>query len=272
MSPLLSRLVAGLAVAAGAAVLVAPRPVAVAGGLLLAFVLPGYALLPVLFRRRALTTVERAVLAPALSMGVLIAAGLFLSVAGLRLDRPAWTLATAGVTLAALLAARFRPERRTAVAAPAPVLHGDAAGDTVLMTIAPVQAPPRRRLPLRQVLPLLVVAAVLGGASWLSFATSRDVHDPVVTTLSAAPPGPVDAAGNRSVQLSAGGLLAADGPYTVSVTGPAGTATVRRTVAVTGDGTWTTRLSLPAAQRLTVSLYRSGDTTAYRTLYLSAVD
>jgi hypothetical protein len=129
----------------------------------------------------------------------------------------------------------------------------------------------RRRL-LRQFLPLVVVAAVLGGASWLSFETSRATHDTVVTALSAAPPGPVNAAGNRTVRVSATGLLAEDGPYTVSVTGPAGTTPVRRTVAVTGDGTWSEALNLPAARRMTVSLYRAGDTTAYRTLVISAVD
>jgi hypothetical protein len=125
---------------------------------------------------------------------------------------------------------------------------------------------------LRQFLPLVVVAAVLGGASWLSFATSRDTHDTTVTALSAAPSGPVGGNGNRTVRVAASGLLAADGPYTVRVSGPAGTTTLERTVAVNGDGTWTEALSLPGAQRLTVNLYRSGDTTAYRTLFISAVD
>ena len=113
---------------------------------------------------------------------------------------------------------------------------------------------------------------MLGGASWLSFDTSRETHDMVVTALSAAPPGRVDAAGHHLVRISASGLLAADGPYTLRVTGPGGSVTVRRTVAVTGDGSWSETLSLPGAQRMTVSLYRWGDLTAYRTLFISAVD
>lgn len=301
MSAPLSRVLAGLAVAAGAAVLFAPRVLAVAGGLLLGFVLPGMALLGVLFRRRALSAVERAVLTPALSMGVLIVAGLAMHVAGLRIDRLAWTVATVGVTLAAVVAARVlrrrtpdgagtrsgpgeQPVRVEAgehtVRLPAPAM---AEASTVVMSVVPAVLEEegqraaahdraRRRRLLRQFLPLAMVAAVLAGASWLSFDTSRAMHDTVVTELSATPPGPVDAAGNRRVRVSASGLLADEGPYTVTVTGPSGTATVKRTVAVTGDGTWSATLSMPGAQRMTVSLYRSGDTTAYRTLSVSAVD
>lgn len=365
MSALLSRVVAGLALAAGAAVLFAPQGPAIAGGLLLGFVLPGVALLGVLFRRRALTAVERTVLTPALSMGVLIVSGLGIHVAGLRIDRLAWTAATVGVTLLAVTAARLtrrratvagaqpqpqpqpadetaaqlrptgkvgtqpqpasksgtqsqpvddtaqpqpasetgtplqpasettaqpqRAEETTALPRPAggsggrlPV-HGLAEANTVVMSIVPAvlvaedergsaQEKARRRRLLRQFLPLVMVAGVLAGASWLSFDTSRATHDTAVTALSATPPGPVDGAGNRTVRVSATGLLASDGPYTVSVTGPAGTATVKRTVAVTRDGTWSETLSLPGTQRMTVSLYRSWDTTAYRTLYVSAVD
>ena len=312
MSVLLSRVVAALAVAAGAAVLFAPQALAIAGGLLLGFVLPGMALLGVLFRRRALTAVERTVLTPALSMGVLIVAGLAIHVVGLRIDRLAWTVATVGVTLAAVLATRLLPPRRVRAAdsaepQPRPVgeklvrigvgentvrlpLNGlaeantVAQANTVVMSIVPAvleedeqraaaeEEKARRRRLLRQFLPLVAVAAVLAGASWLSFTTSRATHDTVVTALSATPSGPVNAAGNRTVRVSATGLVASDGPYTLSVTGPSGAATVKRTVSVTGDGTWSEALSLPGAQRMRVSLYRYGDTTAYRTLYLSAVD
>ncbi|MFI7542801.1 hypothetical protein [Actinoplanes sp. NPDC049599] len=296
----MSRVLAALAVAAGAAVLLAPRPFAIAGGLLLGFVLPGMALLGVLFRRRTLTAVERTVLTPALSMGVLIVAGLGIHAVGLRIDRLAWTVATVGVTLGGVVAARLL-RRRTPVAAvaaaprrpvgerPARMEVGEnppgmAEAHTVVMSIVPVAAPAedeqrgtaeeraRRRRLLRQFLPLVLVAAVLGGASWLSFDTSRATHDTVVTALSATPSGPVGSDGNRTVRVTATGLLAADGPYSVSVAGAAGTTTVRRTVAVTGDGTWSEELSMPGAQRMTVNLYRSEDTTAYRTLFISAVD
>jgi hypothetical protein len=286
-----ARIIAASAVAAGAAVLFAPLPLAVIGGLLLGFVLPGMALLGVLFGRRVLSSVERMVLTPALSMGVLIVAGLAIHVIGLRIDRLAWTVATVAVTLVAVVAAWLlqRPagdraadlRRRVGEETVRIALGGMAEVNTVVMSIVPAtreadeqaaaQEQARRRRLLRQFLPLVVVAAVLGGASWLSFQTSRSTHNTVVTALSAEPSGPVTNQ-NRTVRLSASGLLAADGPYTVRVTGTAGTTTLERTVAVTGSGTWTEALSLPGAQRLTVSLYRAGDATAYRTLFISAVD
>lgn len=290
-----SRVVAGLAVAAGAAVLFAPQALAVAGGLLLAFVLPGTALLGVLFGRRVLTAVERTVLTPALSMGVLIIAGLLIHVLGLRIDRLTWTAATVVVTLAAVAAARVPwrrarpanvpdgPPQPAGGATAPPPLTDVAEANTVVMSIVPAMATAdeqragaedqaRRRRLTRQFLPLALVVAVLGGASWLSFTTSRATHDTVVTALSATPSGPVDATGNRTVRVAATGLLAADGPYRISVTIPSGATVVQRTVAVTEAGTWRSSLRLPAAQRLTVSLYRAHDTTAYRTLAISAVD
>jgi hypothetical protein len=254
VSTLTSRVLAALAVAAGAAVLVAPRPVAVAGGLLLGFVLPGTALLGALFPRRTLSPAEQTVLAPALSMGVLITTGLAGHGLGLRLDRLTWTVATVGVTLVAVVVAQLRG-RWSAPDEPAP--H---------------QPRPDVRRLVRQALPLALVAAVLGGSGWLSFDTSRSSHDTVVTALSATPSGPVNAAGNRTVRVTASGLLAGEGPYTVRVTGTARTPTVERTVAVTAAGTWTAALSMPGGQRMTVNLYRSGDTTAYRTLSVSAVE
>ncbi|MEU7901262.1 DUF1616 domain-containing protein [Actinoplanes sp. NPDC049118] len=302
MNALLGRVVAALTVASAAAVLLGPRPLAIAGGLLLAFVLPGMALTDVIFRRRDLTTVERIVLTPALSMGVVILAGLVIYVVGVRIDRTSWTVATAGVTLVSLagawLAARRAPAPAPATPAPAPwpagghparpdagartarAPHGVGQDATVVISIAEVEdaldaaaqeKAGRRRL-VRQLLPLVLVALVLGGAGWLSFTTSRTTHDTTVTALWATPSGPVDAAGNRRVEVSAKGLLPEDGPYTLRVLSAPGTVTQTRSVPVNGDGTWSEVLSMPGAQRMTVNLYRAGDTTAYRTLYISAVD
>jgi hypothetical protein len=43
-------------------------------------------------------------------------------------------------------------------------------------------------------------------------------------------------------------------------------------IAPAGDGTWSESLTLPGDQRLTVSLLRAGDTGAFRTLFISAVE
>ncbi|MET8151486.1 DUF1616 domain-containing protein [Actinoplanes sp. NPDC049668] len=293
MSARLGRVVAALTVAALAAVLLGHQVVAIAGGLLLAFVLPGLALIGAIFPRRELSTVERIVLTPALSMGVLILSGLAIHVAGLPIDRASWSVATGGVTLVALavawLAPRRAPEPPAAPAAPAHpgaggaaarLPHGAGQDATVVISIAEVEEAVeaaeqekagRRRL-VRQVLPLALVLLVLGGAGWLSFETSRTTHDTAVTALWAGPSGPVDRAGNRTVQVSAKGLLPQDGPYTLRVLSAAGKVVLTRPVTANADGTWTAALRLPGAQRMTVNLYRAGVDTAYRTLYLSAVD
>jgi hypothetical protein len=80
----------------------------------------------------------------------------------------------------------------------------------------------------------------------------------------------VNAAGNRVVEVTASGLVAGNGPYELLVTNPAGAEVLKRDIAVDADGTWSAALTLPAAARLTVGLFRSGDATAYRTLLLAA--
>ncbi|MEV4640917.1 hypothetical protein AB0J80_26615 [Actinoplanes sp. NPDC049548] len=298
MNALLTRIVAGLTLAAGVAVLAGPKPLAVAGGLLLAFVLPGMAVTGALFRRRTLTAIERVLLAPALSMAVLIVAGLAIHLCRLPLDRVSWAVATGGLTLLALgvplvlskgVAAaptaeeeESRPvgERRARIDLTPRDAVVMAEARTIVMSVVPpedeqqaaVDEKAQRSRLVRQLLPLVLVLAVLGGASWLSFGTSRATYETTVTALSAAPSGPVDALGNRVVAVSASGLVAADGPYRLTVSGAGGTTPTRRVIAPSGDGTWSENLTLPGDQRLTVSLYRFGDTGAFRTLYISAVE
>jgi hypothetical protein len=127
---------------------------------------------------------------------------------------------------------------------------------------------PVRRLA-RQLMPMVVVVAMLGAAAWLSVTSAQRSYDVTVTTLSAAPPGAVDAADRRTVAVTATGLVPADGPYALVVTTPDGTET-ERMVLPTG-GTWTGRLTL-SRERTTVGLYRAGDTGAYRTVYIAAVE
>lgn len=281
-------LLAVVTAAAGVAVLLGPGPLPVAGGLLLGFVLPGLALTDLLFRHRTLSAVERTVLAPALSLAVLVVSGLLLYVAGVRLDRVSWTLAAAGVTLLALGAAAVPPHvwrlRRQ------PVLAHDAPTEMIPVIRDGDPPPPgvgRRPVPpgpfaprspeqklefrqvLRQLLPMVLVLAVLAGAGYLSYVSSHESYDVTVTSLSAAPPGPVSAAGTHSVEVTAGGLVAADGPYTLQITGTDDAALGERPVAVDDDGVWSAVLELPADQRVTLGLFRAGDVVAYRTLIVA---
>jgi hypothetical protein len=280
---------AAATVLSAAGVLAGPAATAVLGGMLLGLVLPGLALTWLIFRYRTLTAVERTVLAPALSLAVLIISGLILSVAGFPLDRMSWTLAAAGTTLA-VLALKAVPER---------VWQGEeddeaepADARTEIIPVVRGGAPPpapaaRRPLPgpfapwspkqkvtavqlVRQLTPMVLVVAILAGAGYLSYISSDHSYDVTVTTLSAAPPAAADGSGQRVVALSASGLVAADGPYTVLVTDPGGTRLAERTVPVAESGRWQANVRLPAADRLTVGLFRAGDTSAYRTLYIAA--
>ncbi|HET6529193.1 MAG TPA: hypothetical protein VFH03_01050 [Actinoplanes sp.] len=259
-------LTAAATVLAGAGVLAGPAVTAALGGMLLGFVLPGLALTGLLFRRRTLTAVDRTVLAPALSRAVLIVSGLILYVAGVRLDRTAWTLAAAGTTLAVLAAGavsgRLRPATEDQQPGPPPGPFAPWAPKQ-RVTAAPLA---------RQLAPMMLVLALLAGAGYLSHLSSAYSYDVTVTTLSAVPPGPADGSGRRVVRLSASGLLAEDGPYTVAVTGPDGTRLAERTVPVPDSGSWQANLRLPAADRLTVRLFRAGDTVAYRTLLIAAAE
>ncbi|MEV6492610.1 hypothetical protein AB0M20_28920, partial [Actinoplanes sp. NPDC051633] len=126
----------------------------------------------------------------------------------------------------------------------------------------------RRRL-VTQLLPLVLVLALLGGAGWLSYRSSHDSYRVTVTTLSAAPPGDVTAAGTRQLEVTASGLVAADGPYTVTVTGPAGTRTQELTIPA-GRGNWVADLTIAAESRTTIGLYRASDITPYRTVLIAA--
>jgi hypothetical protein len=287
VNPLVARITAGVTVLAGVGVFVGPPPITIIGGILLGFVLPGLALTEALFRRRTLTAVERTMLAPALSLAVLVIAGLVIYVAGYALDRVAWTSAALVVTLGALVfpgvPIRNRVERMAAAAAASndktemiPIIRD---GDPDPRTHKPVLPPPliltKEKPPLkriaRQLVPMVLVLAMLGFAGWFSFSNSRQGYDVGVTALTATKPTDPDPAGDRSLEVKATGLLAADGPYSVVVTGDAGTAAVRRTVPVPVSGTWVERMTV-GPERTTISLYRSGDSTAYRTLYVSAVD
>jgi hypothetical protein len=268
-----------LTAAAGIVVLTGPDVLRVAGGLLLALGLPGLALTTALFRDRiSLTTIERVVLVPALSLATLVLGGMAAWVVGLPLRRETWLAVSALVTLGALATTVFWPvtvpvrSRGRMVKLPTP-------GDSTL--ILPVfldrqrAALPlwRRVLPARPqhtVVPLMLVAALLISAGWYSAWTSVRTHDVTVTSLSALPPSAANGLGERSVAVTATGLATGIGAYALVVTSPAGAETSRQELTAEPDGSWTGNLTIPGGERTTIGLYRTGEKTPYRTLIISA--
>ncbi|MFC7534387.1 DUF1616 domain-containing protein [Actinoplanes sp. GCM10030250] len=252
---------AGVTVAAGAAVLLGPLPLSVPGGLLLAFVLPGFALVEAGFRpgRRDIGVVERLVLVPALSLAVLVLGGLGLWAIGGALTQAGWLSIAVAVTLIGIGAAVARA--RAAPGDEPSVPHSPAAARPKMIT--------RRRL-VRDVVPLTLAVVLLAGIGWWSFADSVRTYDTAVTSLSAAPPGPLDLEGNRAVQVSATGLAPADGPYRLVLTDTAGEELREESLVPDTGGDWTGRLSLPGEERVTVNLFRGGESSALRTVIIAA--
>ena len=269
---------AGVAVLSGLAVLSGPPVLSVPGGLLLAFVLPGVAITQATFRpgRLDIGVVERFVLIPAVSLAVLVLGGLGLWAAGGSLNRAGWLSLSLAATLAGLGVAVLRARRATAADDPAatriltaargaatriPAAGAGATGDRPRVT--------RRRL-VRDILPLTLAVALIGGVGWWSYGDSDRAYDERVTSLSAAPPGAADPTGDRTVQITAAGLDPGAGPYRLVVTGASGEQLGEQDVTPGAGGDWTGGISVPGAERVTVSLFRGTDTTEFRTLIIAA--
>ncbi|GAA1620228.1 DUF1616 domain-containing protein [Actinoplanes couchii] len=261
MNPVRAGVLAGLTVVTALAVAFAPIWIAVPFGLLLAFVLPGLALTEAVIRpgRRDLGVVERIVLVPSLSLAVLVLGGLALWSIGGNLNRTSWMLVCAVTTLAGVGVAFYRAQNIV------PVLTGGPAEE------------PREKYRFTQerlvkdVLPLTLAVLLLGVAGVWSFADSVNTYDVRVTSLSAEAPGPVDAEGNRVVQVTADGLEVASGPYRMVLVGTTGQQLSKHDIAPDTDGDWTGRITVPSDQRVTVNLFRGAETEPFRTLIIAAV-
>ncbi len=286
MRPRTAYVLAAVTVLAGAAVLSGIRPLMILGGLPLALLLPGAALSALLFRRPdRLVAIERIMLIPALSLGTLVLGGLLAWVARAPLHRPAWLTLSAGVTLAALAAVALRPpSTQAARSGSTPPSVRDRARlptprDTTL--VLPVfldreglfdpEPMTRRRRLLRQVLPATLAALMLTGAVTLSLVSSIRSQHVTVTTLSVVPPGPADATtGTRDVRINATGLAAGTAAYKLVITTAKGTGDTSVAVTADGNGLWTSTLTVPGNDRLTLDLYRTGTTTALRTVIIAS--
>jgi hypothetical protein len=274
------------ALAAAAAVLWGPGPLVVAGGVLLAFLLPGLALVDLIVRRRAVTGVEQAVLGPALSLGLVVLGGLALHAGGVALGRTSWAFLLAGATLVALIGAAARDRfgaagRVAATAVPAAAVPAAAGrpGATAgrPRAVAVLEGPADRtatrpigpgRFALRA-LPLVLAAAVLGGAAWLSLDSVRQSAPATVTALSVGTPGAAVANNLRPVPVTVTGMVGASGPYRIAVTASSGADTEVRTLVADATGGWHGTLLVPAQDRISINLYRAGDAAPFRTARLS---
>lgn len=252
-------LLLGATAAAVVAVLFRWPVAAVAGGALLAFVLPGTALVGALFGdSRTLRRLERYVLAGALSLAVLILGGLLLYAVGIRLRMPSWTALTGAVTLAGAAVTYVRAARvaRGGTGPRAAARTGTGGRDAVRLA--------------RRAAPLALALALLGGAAWVSVASAhREAAATTVTALSivsAENPDPATSSTRRVLYaVTTQGTTPAS--FTLEVRGPDGYA-VSLTLTVSKRSSWYHTLEVPVTDRVTASLYRGGESTPYRTVYL----
>ncbi|HEY2796069.1 MAG TPA: hypothetical protein VGJ28_27135, partial [Micromonosporaceae bacterium] len=200
----------------------------IVAGLALALVLPGRALVDMLDRGRRWSRVERIVLVPALSLATVVLGGILLNAARIPLQAPAWALLCGG---AAVIATPFGTVR------------------------------PRPRIQARLAVPVVAASLILVAAGWLSLHSAAEQRDAVaVTSLSMRPVG-------ADVRLDVQTQHASAAAYRLVVTGPDGFH-VTFAPAVGSDGRWQHDIPAPSDGRVTADLYRAGDATPYRSVFL----
>jgi hypothetical protein len=232
------------------AIWIGPAVLAVPAGLLLALVLPGLAAVRALFPSRALSWMERLVLVPALSLTVLVLGGLLINVAGVALNRLSWAALTGGVTVVAGVAGYLRSRQ-------APYEEA--------LSLVSVPEQTTRRAP--RLLALVLAGVVLTGAAWLSMRSAGAESSSVSTALSIQDTLATTAT-TRAVRIQLTSGITGSTAFRVTVTGADGHTT---TLSVTlGYGqTWSQSVDVPASGKVSASLYRPADTTAYRTVFLA---
>jgi len=236
-----------------------------AGGALLAFALPGIAATGALFPTRPLPNVERAVLAPALSLAVVVLGGLLVDVLGMRLTAGTWggLTAIATVVLAALrylrefLAARDgRPVTVDAVPDEESGRFAAADDRTVALKLGS----------------LALVAVLLGGAFWIAMRSAVNQPEPGYTALSIVQ----EDDNNRSDALRPVTIAVEcheddTTQYRVEVKGAKSGVLSRFFVTLDPGEVWKSDLQVPNTDKVTADLFKGTDSTPYRSVFLSGL-
>jgi uncharacterized membrane protein len=252
-------------------------PARVVAGLLLAFVLPGDAATATLFPGRTLSSVERIVLTPALSLAAVVLGGLLANVAGLRLTAGTWGGITVCATTILAGVGYVRWWRRASRQRPDPA--GQASADDDSGDSAPETTTPDKRWAIRTatggrlvwtVAPILLVVALLGVASWIAVGSASSQSQVTFTALSVLPdddPNPLDP--TRPVTLAVDSHEAQTTQYVLTVRGETADLGQYPLLLVPGQ-VWKLSIRVPRTERITADLFKDSDTTPYRSVFLSA--
>lgn len=236
-----------------------------AGGALLAFALPGIAATGALFPTRPLSNVERAVLAPALSLAVVVLGGLLVDVLGMRLTAGTWGGLTA---IATVVLAAVRYLREFLAARDGRPVTVDAVPDEESGRFAAAD----RRTAVLKLGSLALVAVLLGGAFWIAMRGAHHQTEAGYTALSIIQEddnNPGD--GMRPVTVAVECHEDDTTRYLVQVQGaPSGTVT-RIVVSLDPGEVFKSDLLVPSADKVTAELFKGTDTTPYRSVFLSGL-
>lgn len=236
-----------------------------AAGLLLAFLLPGLAATAALFFGRALSTVERTVLAPALSLAVLVFGGLLLNAIGIRLTAGSWAALTAFSTVALAGVGYLRWWQATDQGSLRAATAPDDGADR------PTGAATRRQLVLK-LASLAAVILLLVGASWIAMTDVLNHRQAGFTALSivqADDSTPNDA--QRPVDIAVDSHEATTTQYFMQVRGAKTGVLNQFTISLVPGQVWKARVQVPFAEKVTAVLFKGISTTPYRTVFVSGL-
>jgi hypothetical protein len=242
-------------------------PVAALAGGALVFVLPGVAATEALFGRRALTYLERIVLAPALSLATVVLGGLVLAAMGIRLTSTAWG-GLCEVVTGVLWTGPYLLGRRGQVPATAAADRSTVEQGSAFPAAQKAPAHTRGAVRARWNLALLGVAlVVLGLGSWIGIRSAVHHTGEPFTALSALPyddPGakyqvrPITLA----VDCEEAGLTA----YRLHVED--GSDVRNFNIELYPGEVWKQQILVQPASRMTAELFLGDSTTPYRTVFI----
>jgi uncharacterized membrane protein len=237
------------------------------GGALLAFLLPGLALTAALFFGRVLSIVERSVLAPALSLAVLILGGLALNAARIRLTGPAWATMAASVTLVCAAIGYFRWWWATRDRGALPV---EASPDD---DISRRPAATRRQLVLK-LASLVAIVGLLVVASRLALNSAVAQTQAPFTALSIVQADDTNTTDTlRPVDIAVDSHEADTTQYFVQVIGAQTGLINQFTISLVPGQVYKTQLQVPRADKVTVDLYKGSASVVkpYRSVFVSGL-
>jgi hypothetical protein len=226
-----------------------PHALAIAASALLFLVLPGAALIELLFERGALDGIRRALFVPMLSLSTSIVIGVALGESHVRLDRRSWAIALGCATGAALAGAFVRAAVSTVAAKPT--------------------ARPGRVTTVGSVAVLATAGALaIGGVAAALVIATRPVGAEHVAGYTALSLLPVD--GSRTLELQVKSVELQTTSYRVLVRVDGGRTLLSTTLALATNGTWSARIAEPAHGVVTAQLFRRSGAryAAYRRAYV----